>query len=1115
MLLTLSAALAASCLDAGDVQRFRVDIDFVQSVVSERWTVDIPSTGCDLEPLPAPLGGARVEEPVAGPDGRSTVELRRVEVLSGAGSGSLRPWRAPASVTEVRFRAPESVPLQVFTGERAHRFASGDRLDVWWPKGENEPADLIWSSWADWVKAGGTLEAPILRGLPSTSELGTLGRSLRRAEVSTLVDRLDTTLDVLDDPDDVAWESGREAADVLATGKGTATERGRILLAMLRAAGFTARPAWFTPDDDPAVPRTLPAPHLLVYPAVAVRVGKEMLYLDPGTTGARPPAVPARMRGGRVLVAGRHLTVPIDTGAPRGEVRIDARLEVARSGQITTVAEILPIGAAEQVLRSRFSGLPAEQWPGVVEKWVTPRGGSLRGLVVDVKGLDGLVPFQLTLRFQEPNKLQGTGTTLRGPVRDLLAPGLAAMLPPGIAIEERLLVVPPEGTMALTAIRPTHVPSAVVLLNRSLASQDNDLLLASDWRVLGVTPPGAALEALPKDTEVLLFPADASARRAAKRLELPDEDLRVIDAMLLWRLDEPAKARRMLDKLHPKLSVVELADLVANYVSPGDRRPWEALIVLVDSDDERLAVIDNLVRTGDRRLAWRLATFMAKYSEEPLTRAKALVQFARFQGDEQPDGQADPEGFRAWRDPIKLLQKASSLAGDRQDLVRLELARAYLRANTPMEALDLLEEAMEAPTPLTKAVRAEFGAMTGVYGIDVLGLVDQALSEAPFDPDVREAAGRARALLGRRREGVADILLAAELAGNDTARWMTAAQFSADFGDLRAAVFAARRASDLQPNGLVQGVRLQLLAKLARNEDALALAVKRSGGVALYAETPDDLESLIALAEEQNPLSEYEQELGIPHPWELALLRHHVGDVESSRALLLERAELHHERGMAEDAALDGSLLLDRHNAGEGARFLLGGVTSRFRHAHPFDLIRRHLGSDAVRSARIDLDLVLGNRPMAAGDKERRRVVNLLRSNPARLALEAPTWPVAMRDFELAPPEGFTVNRTLSKVEGVLAWSDEERQMTILITEKPAGGLPPPLQNLYTTGPTVLSTDRGATVVRLDGGAIPLYAGITLWKQHDVVGLGLSPSTARDAVLFGIGALERPMIDEE
>lgn len=1103
LFLLSSLASGASCVEVAEVEGLKVDIDFVKSSVSEVWTVTFDPAGCTWsDVLPAGIEGAKVADERLLDDGRKLVQLRRLALLSGNGSGSLDPWRASAEHTRVRFRAPASVPLQVFTDDSAHQYARKGELEVWWSKGTQQAPSLIWTSWSDWVQAGRTLQRPVQSLIPSVAELGSMGRSLKNAEVSTLVDRLDRSIDLVEGTAQ-GWDRGRPIGDVLATGEGTASERGRILLGMLKAAGHDARVAWFTPEDDPALPRTLPAPHLLLYPAVAVVDGAEIAYVDPGTVGSRPPEVPARMRGGRVLVAGRHLAVPLDTGAPRGEVRIDAELEVRASGQIGVVAHVHPSGAAEQVLRSHLVGRDAPEWPEIVGRWITAREG-IRDLVVDVKGLDGRVPLRIDVRFTEPVKLQGAGRAFRGPIRDLLAPGLAGLLPPGIALEERLNVRSPAGVMALTAVRPPPHESESILLNRSLAADGPDLVLSSDWRVVGARTPEQELLALPKDTEVLLFPSDATARKEAKRLELPALDLKVIDAMLLWRLGQVEKARKVLDKLHPKkVDVSSLADLITRYVSPGDRRPWEALIQLVETDEERLEVIDRLVETGDRRLAWQLATFMAKHSPDNLTRARAFVQIARFQGPERPDVRSDPDGYRAWKEPTKLLQKASRLAGNRQDIVQLELARAYLRNGTPMEAAELLDDAMEQPTGLTKAIRAEFGAITGLYGIDVLGLVDEAIAESPFDPDVREATGRALAELGRRRMGVADILLSAELAGNDTTRWMTAAGLAADFGDLRAAVFAARRASDLEPNGLVQAVRLQLFAKLARDARSLEVAIERSDGNDLFGEVGDSLEELLQLAADQRPGLEDE-----PSPWELALLRHHTVDVEADKALLLRRAELHFDRAMMEDAALDGSLLLDRYRSSDGARFTLGGVTGRFRHASPTSLVRNHGRSPEVVEAQVDLALATGGRLKTAG--RRRTLLRTLRSNPERVAQEATTWPVAMRDFEYDAPEGFQENRLLSGIQGVKAWSDPVRQMTVLVTEKSTGALPPPFANLYENGPTVLSTGRGAAVIRLEGGAIPLYAGITLVDGRDVFGIGLSPAAARDALLYGIGALELP-----
>lgn len=1110
MLFLLTAAHAASCLESGDVERLHVEVDFARSTTVETWTVGWDEGSCTFDTeLPDALDGAHLAEPVT-LDGHTTVVLDRTRILDGAGSGSLDAWRAEAQSTVVTFQVPPSVPLQVFTDERAHRFAGDRRLEIWWDVGDTSSPELIWTTWSDWVSAGDALEQDVLSRVPSTRDLGMLGRSLRYARIPELLARLDEALELISD-DTPGWDPGRPVEEVLASGQATPSERALVLLSMLRGAGFKASPAWYTPDDDPRIPRTLPAPHLLPFPGIGVVEGRDVLYLDPGAVGARPPEVPARMRGGRVLVAGRHLTVPVDTGAPRGELRIAAELQVERSGEIHVTADLSAKGAAEQVLRGRLAGKDASQWSGEVLGWLAARTGQPRDLLVDVRGLEGEAPLTIRITYIEPTKLQGTGRTLRGPLRDLLAPKLASLLPPGVTLEERLHVLPPEGSIALTAVRPVHPPSEGVLVNRTLHATDGELLLGSDWRVVGARASEAELNRIPQESELLIFPEDAGARRALKHLDLPYADVAVLDAMLLWHLGQPEKARKRLDKLHPrKLTVLELADLVARYVPPGDSRAWQALVQLLDNDHDRLVVIDHLVDTGARRLAWQLATFMAKKSPDPLTRARSLVQVARFQGPEQPDGQADPEGHRAWRDPVKLLEKARSLAGEHEEIVRLELARAYLRQGTPMEAQELLDRAMETPTPLTRAVRAEFGAMTGAYGIDVLGLAREAVQQAPNDPDVRESVGRALAFLGRRRQGVADILLSAELAGNDATRWLTAAGFAADFGDLRAAVFAARRASDLQPDGLVQGVRLQLLAKLARDEEALELAIQRSRGTDLYADSGDDLDSLIALAEDQVPQDPLDAEAGLAHPWKLALLRHHDGDVAASRTRLLERAELHYERGMMEDAALDGSLLLDRYRASEGARFVLAGVTSRFRHADPGSLIKRHLRSSSVRDADTDLEIVLGGRPSATGSGERRKTLSLMRSNPERVAQQATTWPVAMRDFELEGPPGFTRNRYLSSITGVKAWSDAERQMTVLVTERSTGNLPPPFANLYRTGPTVLSTQRGATVVRLDGGALPLFAGVTLMDGRDVWGIALDPSAARDAVLYGIQSLTVP-----
>lgn len=1088
MWLLLHAANAA-CLDSVAVHAQRVEIDLVASTNTERWTLRFDPSECpEGVELPDVLAGAsKIGGPTDLEEGGAEQQFERISPME-ASSDTLRVAEGvPAGRTRVYFRFGRSIPLQVFTDDSAHRHRVGNDLVVWWdPHIDNDPT-LIWTTWNDWVAAGSAMQAPVLRSIPSTRDLGSLGRSLRGADLTSLVSRLDATIDLEPPEQATGWQRGRDAEQVLGSGRGTPSERGLILMAMLKGAGIKATPAWFSTTDDDG-PRTLPAPHLLPHPAIAVRLRNETVYIDPGVRGARPPTVPARMMGGRVLEAGRHLVIPNDTAAPRGEVRIGADLQVSETGRVVFDGKIIPTGSAEQALRAAFTGLEAQQWPGIVREWLTPKG-ELRDLVVGVNGLDGMAPFTVDVRFTYPDGLKAIGDGYQGEVLDPLAPGLASLLPQGIAIAERLKVVPPATMFALTGVRPSVERRPELILNRSLATKQDTLTLSHDWHVLTQQGSEAAIEDATGATRLLLFPKEnGPAKRAAKELDLPEDDQAVIRSLLLYRLGLAKPASKQLKKLGKERTVEEIAALLARYATVGDARPWEDLVTLVESDAQRIAVIHGLEAIGDRRLGWQLATALTQ-SQDPLTRTRAFVQVARLQGPSAPDAQADPDGNRAWRDPIKLLQFAHKQAGEHKGVTRLPLIETFLRSGRPMEADELLDD--RGDTPADRAAEAEFGAVTGVFGVDVLGLIESALDEAPWDPEVRGAVGRAQAALGRRRQGVRNVLLAAELIGNDHTRWLTAARYAAEMGDLKAALYAARRASDLAPNFVEPALTLQYYARLTGDDEALQLGIDRLGEE-MHPNLVGDLTHLI------------EQEPSV----ELALMRHHRDVVESDKSLLRRRAALHFERAMFEDAALDGSLLLDAHRDATGARYLLAGVTSRFWHAEPFKVLGRNSWAADAKVAKMDIQIVTGQRVYASGD--RYKTWRQLLRNPKKLASDAATWPVGMKDFEHPAPAGYEENRNLSKVRGVLAWSSEALQRTILRTERATGDLPPPISDLYENGPTVLSTDRGAAVVRLQGGAIPVYAGVTLADGQDVIGLGLNAASARDAVLAGIGALEVP-----
>jgi hypothetical protein len=314
--LLLAAAAAGTCPERTRVTAHTARIDLVAKTISESWTAEVDPAICPDGPeLPAALDGATSTTP----DVRTgTLEFTRFRPLEVATSATLASWNAPAHAVRVHFESPQALSLQVFTDDHAHQHAAGTSLDVWWPLGLEDRPLLVWSTWEDWAEAGEALGRPVRAAIPNAREIGELGRSLNRAEIESLVSRLDAALGVIA-PIGAGWTAGRPMEDVLASGAGTPTERGLILLAMLKGAGFDANPAWFTPEDDPLVPRSLPAPHLLPHPAVAVRLrDRQTIYVDPGSRGARPPEVPARLRGGRVLAAGAHLVVPADTAAKSG-----------------------------------------------------------------------------------------------------------------------------------------------------------------------------------------------------------------------------------------------------------------------------------------------------------------------------------------------------------------------------------------------------------------------------------------------------------------------------------------------------------------------------------------------------------------------------------------------------------------------------------------------------------------------------------------------------------------------------------------------------------------------------------------------------------------------------
>ena len=84
-------------------------------------------------------------------------------------------------------------------------------------------------------------------------------------------------------------------------------------------------------------------------------------------------------------------------------------------------------------------------------------------------------------------------------------------------------------------------------------------------------------------------------------------------------------------------------------------------------------------------------------------------------------------------------------------------------------------------------------------------------------------------------------------------------------------------------------------------------------------------------------------------------------------------------------------------------------------------------------------------------------------------------------------PDGFRINRALTRIPGVLAQTNSDEGVTILWSAGSHQSLPPGLAQLYTPGARALMAESTVTVTTLDGGPLPLYLarvakdGLTAW----------------------------------
>jgi hypothetical protein len=1008
--------------------------------------------------------------------------------------------------------------LAVWTDPRANAEFSRDAGRVatasWEGLEPPQQAEVVWTTWKDWLQAGERINTAVdAKVVTDKSSLGrAMGADLSGISVALVAERVYQQVHYAEDKRE-RWQDAKGYAEIVNDGQGNAVDRGVVLMSVLRAAGYDARPALARPAaTSGAAPLSVPAPALMDHVAVAVVLPGRIVWIDPASDRIAIPDLPASLYGASVWIPGDLPFEMPNPGVVDGLVSVTGQVQIAPSGEATWSATITASGVAQEMLRTLLAPLDEPGRQEALRRLAIVGHPENDRFAMDASGIeDPYRPLRIGIQGHEPHTAKPFGDAgLDATIPPLIGPALASWLPPRILVREELAITPPNGLqpVSTTSVAPSF--DAEANLTRSWRREASKLVLITEAdRPERDMSPGqeADSEAYLHSQailgpQVLLLPPptpDVVRSLRAASTGRPPAEVAVLEALLWWtNNNQPKKAEKALNRAL-SLDAPSVAGFVAKH-GTADTRPWEALWRGAPNDTIRLQAAAGLEAQGEAREAWLKYAMLAN-NADPAIRVPALLGQERLEGDtpKADDGIAGA----AWKPHADLLTAAdaagktipgASADGDPRVLARL--ARVALDEGRDADAETLLQKAVaQKSEPGTKVLLAWASAGSGLAINDVVEQIDAAVAEAPFDAEVTGYASRAMAKVGRLDRAEHYAVSAARLAFDDPKRWRDVVDPALAAGDLGTAFFAAKRASDLDPKDPIAGDQLALTATLAGDQEAALAGAARSGKAAPTVKWPPTVQDLVPITPE-NAL--------------LAVLQYHDAAVIKDASLLSLRAQLRLDAGLLDGAARDGSLLASRHGQPRGTAILFAATAGRLWSTAILEALETAAKQDATANAtRMEYRLITGSGDPTADaraqrDDPRSQIVLRAYSQPEQLAAEVPGWPQDLVDPVVRVPTGFKANKALSGAKGVVAFSDPERAISVVRAARPTGSLPPPLAQLYTPAtPAIRSLVGGGQLLRLDGGPIPLYAAIRVDGEQEVTGLGYTPEAAVTALLAG------------
>lgn len=1081
---------------------------------TERYRFSAPPGSCTSIELPRQLEGMKLE------NGDLVVKDRKMTRLSSFSEGemlilsrteALSGVRLAGAVTQPAFPV-EFMVVELAVGAKA-------RVSIWTPqdaKVEVRKRDtgrlfrasfgsegrVVWSTETSWWDVSASLGAMVDKQVPVGRNLTRMGDFATDASTLTLEAAQKRVWErIALDPTGADWSSLRPLSEVLEAGKGGAAERAVALITLLRAAGYDARPVVVRPEqDDEGV---LAVPGLGLFPRTAVRVERDgvVSWIDPAMPISRTDILPRRFRGALMLVAGDLPQVIADDLVPDGTVQIEAEMTVDARGRGATQVDVSVDDEAAMALREILVPLNAsvrKQWLSDLLTTVRPDATDLELTLAGVESPTG--PLLMRVKFTDQLDVLGAGR-IQGDVPAALALQLARVLPPNVLVQERLVLRGADGLVPQVAVPVEEAIDPRALVKRRIELREDGMILHTvGFRPYRTAPAedttdGLLFQASERGPQVHFFTGSSGAAAKQVRGTAGDLDSMVAEAVFWYRVGQDAKADKVLKSAGKTAGTAELADSLRRLVPFGESRPWEPVWDAA-SDPDRLAIVEALEASGDRREAWRRATLLLN-SEDPNVVIQALVQVARVQGA-KPSGTLDPEAHKAWREPILLLQRAKKLAGEASPgtvVPEIEAGLAtVLLADQKCELADDSVRALDPATtnPRQQAVIAEWRACRGelraTAGLPAL------MAASGYDPVVMRSAVRAYEHADQAREARRWALLAARILGTDRESWMRASGLSVRMGDLRTAVYAARNASDLEPRAMTANIPLQLLASLAGDRVNATLASQRADG---YEVSKDPLPLSIELA---NRFMEPEQRL--------AFLRLREAEVMADPELLAERLALHEKLGDRAGTQRDAGWLVKRHKRPAAVAAGLRATTDALWSTHSLAVLDAVLKEPAARSARMEFSLFTGT----SDPYQDARLLGAFGSAPlVRAAKEDPdqllagtTWPLAIDEPEVATPYGFVPAPLLGALEGAVGFTNPDANVSV-IASRAGDLLPPPMAQVFQLGRSIAAFGP-IEISRLQGHDSVAFVArrtvgdITWW------GFAATPQLARFAVSEAVNA---------